>query len=136
MTKEELLSELHFNTYVRLMPSTLHGIGVFAVRDIPKGCRDLFSHEQGAWHTLKMDEVKSLPDSSRQLVETYCLFDEDLYYVPAQGFKSMDLSLFLNHSDEANIRSVDEGAYFEALREIKAGEELLIDYGEIVDSDE
>jgi SET domain-containing protein len=31
-----------------------------------------------------------------------------------------------------NIISVNDGDYFEALREIKAGEELYLDYGEIV----
>jgi hypothetical protein len=25
------------NTYVRIMPSKIHGVGVFAIRDIPKG---------------------------------------------------------------------------------------------------
>jgi SET domain-containing protein len=44
----------------------------------------------------------------------------------------MDLSLFINHSDTPNIRSVNDGDYFEALREIEAGEELFLDYGEIV----
>jgi SET domain-containing protein len=61
------------------------------------------------------------------------LFDEALnYFVPEQGFKKMDLSLFINHSDTPNIRSVNDGDYFEALREIEAGEELFLDYGEIV----
>ncbi len=26
-------------------------------------------------------------------------FDRDRYYIPANGFKEMDLSLFLNHND-------------------------------------
>ena len=136
MDKDQLLYELQSNTFVRLKPSPLHGIGVFAIRNIPKGCKDMFTHEQGEWHKLRMEELENLPESSRQLIETYCLFDEEFYYVPAQGFKSMDLSLFLNHSEDANVRSLDGGAYFEALRDIQEGEELLIDYGEIVDSDE
>jgi len=67
------------------------------------------------------------------MVENYCLYDEQMnYFVPEQGFKKMDLSLFINHSDEPNIISVNDGAYFETLREIKSGEELYLDYGEIV----
>jgi SET domain-containing protein len=55
--------------------------------------------------------------------------------VPAHGFKVMDLSLFLNHSNTPNIISINDGDYFETTREIKAGEELFIDYGSIVDDE-
>jgi SET domain-containing protein len=77
-----------------------------------------------------------LPGHSRYLVETYCLFDEEYYWVPEYGFKVMDVSLYLNHSDTPNIVSVNEGEYFEAIRDIETGEELLIDYGTIVESEE
>jgi SET domain-containing protein len=69
-------------------------------------------------------------------VGNYCLYDETNYFVPAQGFKKMDVSLFLNHSDTPNIISIHDGDYFEAIRDIKVGEELLIDYGGIVDGEE
>jgi hypothetical protein len=42
MTKAELLAELADNTWVMLRPSPIEGIGVFAIRDIPKGSRDMF----------------------------------------------------------------------------------------------
>ncbi|MFX9054095.1 SET domain-containing protein [Acinetobacter baumannii] len=48
----------------------------------------------------------------------------------------MDVSLFLNHSDTPNIISVNDGAYFKAIRTIQKGEELFVDYGTIVDSNE
>lgn len=131
-TKSQLIAELCTQTFVRLQPSPVHGIGVFAIIDIPKDCKNLFSEEPGEWHTLTMAEFYALPEHARSLVETYCLFDEHTYYVPANGFKQMDLSLFLNHSDQPNIISVNGGEYFMTLREIAAGEELLIDYGTIV----
>ena len=43
----------------------------------------------------------------------------------------MDLAFYLNHSDTPNMVSVDDGAYFEAVRDIANGEELFIDYGTI-----
>ncbi len=132
MTKAQLIAELSENTYVRLLPSPLHGIGVFAIRKIPKFCRNIFSDEEGEWQSLTYDEVEQLPTYARELIYNYCLFDEFHYFVPSHGFKKVDLSLFLNHSDEPNIRSVDDGRYFEALRDIQEGEELLIDYGSIV----
>jgi SET domain-containing protein len=128
MTKEELLKELQQQTYITIKPSTVHGIGVFALQDIPKGCREIFSRNVGEWIKLPIADVEKLPAHSRNLVETYCLFDEEHYYVPDYGFKVMDLVNYLNHSSEPNIVSVRDGEEFEALRDIKAGEELFVDY--------
>ena len=137
MNKEQLLKELNTNIYVMLRPSPLEGVGVFAVQDIPKGCRDMFSKPDVAdkWILLSKEEVNALPPHSKFLVENYCLYDEENYFVPDYGFKKMDLVLFLNHSDEPNVVSINDGDYFEAIRDIKAGEELLVDYGEIVDGE-
>jgi SET domain-containing protein len=137
MTKVELLTELSQHTYVILRPSPVAGIGVFALRDIPKDCRDMFSKPDvnDTWVTMTKKEVEELPPHAQLLIENYCLFDEEKYYVPDYGFKKIDISLFLNHSDEPNVTSINEGEYFEALRDIKTGEELFVDYGEIVDGE-
>ena len=133
MTKEQLLHQLQQDTYVMLKPSPIEGIGVFAIRDIPKGCRTIFSTGIGDWIKLSFDEVEKLPPHSRNLVETYCLYDEETYFVPDYGFKLMDMVLYLNHSAQFNIVSVNDGEQFEALRDIKAGEELLVNYGSIAE---
>jgi SET domain-containing protein len=134
MTKEELLLELSRNTWVMLRPSPIEGIGVFALQDIPKGCREMFGKPDTAddWITVSRKEAETLPQHAQFLVGNYCLYDEENYFIPAHGFKKMDLSLFLNHSDTPNIVSLNEGDYFEATRDIRQGEELVIDYGEIV----
>jgi SET domain-containing protein len=137
MTKKELLAELAHNTYVMLKPSPIEGIGVFAIQDIPKGCRDMFSKPDTAdkWITVSKKEVAALPAPAQFIVGNYCLYDDENYFIPDQGFKKIDVALFLNHADIPNIVSINEGDYFEAVRDIKAGEELLIDYGEIVDGE-
>jgi SET domain-containing protein len=134
MSKAEFIAELS-STYVMLQSSQVAGVGVFAITDIPKGCRKMFSppDPNERWITLAKQEVAALPAHARFMIENYCLYDNDLnYFVPEQGFKKMDLSLFINHHDQPNIRSINDGDYFEALRDIKAGEELFLDYGEIV----
>lgn len=133
MTRDELLHELSQETYAALKPSAVHGIGVFAIRDIPKGCRAIFSRNVGEWIKLPIAEVEKLPEHSRSLIETYCLYDETDYYVPDYGFKVMDIVNYLNHSSDPNIISVNDGEYFEALKDIPAGKELFVDYGEIVE---
>jgi len=136
MTQEELLKELRDEIYVALKPSPVHGIGVFAIRDIPKGCRSVFSNHNAQWIKLPIKEVEQLPEHSRDLVETYCLFDETHYYVPEYGFKIMDMVNYINHTPPPNIQSVNDGESFEALTDIPAGSELLVNYGHIVDTTE
>ncbi len=96
----------------------------------------MFSQGVGEWIKLTIAEVEALPKHSKDLVENHCLFDEDVYYVPDYGFKLVDLVIYLNHSDTPNVISVNDGEYFEAIRDIVAGEELLVDYGTLVDSKE
>ena len=136
MTKEQLLHELKHDTWVMMKPSPIHGNGVFALREIPKGQRGIFSKNIGDWIKVERSEVEALPQHSIDLVENFCLYDEEYYYIPDYGFKVMDIVNFLNHSETPNIKSINDGEDFEALCTIHAGEELFIDYGEIVDSKE
>lgn len=126
------MQELSQEIFATLKPSPVHGIGVFAVRDIPKGCRTIFSQNTGEWIKLPIRDVDSLPEHSRNLVETYCLYDEENYFVPDYGFKIMDIVNYLNHSATPNVRSVNHGEYFEAMDDIPAGSELLVNYEMIV----
>lgn len=135
MNKQQLLHELAHDTYAMLKPSTLHGIGVFAIRDIPSGTRTIFSKEQGDWITVSRQEVDALPQHTKQLVENHCLYDDENYFLPSYGFKLMDLAVYLNHSENPNLVSINDGEYFEAIKDIQSGEELLIDYGTLVDGE-
>ena len=136
MTKQQLLQQLAEDTWVTLRPSGIHGIGVFALRDIPRGCKTIFSRKVEEWLPIPISEVEQLPDHSRAMIETYCLYDDTNYFVPAFGFKLMDLSLYLNHSSNPNLVSVNDGEEFEALVTIPAGTELTVDYGSIVNTEE
>ena len=136
MNKEALLKELAASTYVMIKPSPLHGIGVFAIRDIPKGTSNIFSKGVGDWIKVSKEEVDALPQHSKDLIENHCLFDEDFYFIPDYGFKLVDLVIYLNHSETPNVISLNEGEEFEAIRDIAIGEELLVDYGTIVECDE
>lgn len=137
MNKEALLQELTNNTWVTIKPSPIEGIGVFALQDIPQGCRSMFSKATDVeeWIPVPKNEVENLPAHAKALVENFCLYDDENYFVPEYGFKKMDLVIFLNHSDRPNIISIHDGEFFEAIVDIKQGDELLIDYGEIVDEE-
>ena len=100
MNRGELLNELISNTWVMIKPSPIEGIGVFALQDIPKGCRSMFSKATAdeQWITISKTEVENLPEHAKALIENYCLYDADNYFVPDYGFKKIDLVIFLNHS--------------------------------------
>ncbi|MBI1343741.1 MAG: SET domain-containing protein-lysine N-methyltransferase [Terrimonas sp.] len=136
MHKTALLQELENNTWVMIKPSPVDGIGVFAIRNIPRGTRGLFSKNTGEWIPVSKQEVSSLPPYIQKLVENYCLYDETNYFIPDYGFKVVDLVNFLNHSQTPNIISINDGEDFEAIQAINEGEELFLDYGTIVDSEE
>lgn len=135
MNKKDLLYDLRHNTYATLKPSGIHGIGVFAICDIPKGTKNIFSADRSEWHRIEKKEVDTLPTHAKALVENHCLYDDDHYFIPEYGFKLFDMVVFLNHAEDPNLLSVNDGEYFEAIKDIRAGEELLIDYGTIVEGD-
>ncbi|MBK9408471.1 MAG: hypothetical protein IPN47_10590 [Gemmatimonadetes bacterium] len=67
MTPDQILRELRDQTYVMLRPSPIEGIGVFAIRDIPKGCRDMFSPPGAPDEYLAVPraEIDALPAHAR-----------------------------------------------------------------------
>ncbi len=133
MNKAELIHELQEEMMITLKPSGVHGIGVFAACDIPKGYKALFSRNTGGWILLSFAEAEKLPLHAKEHIETYYLYDQENYFIPDYGCKIMDMANYLNHSNNPNIVSVNEGEYFETLRDIKQGEELFVNYGEIVE---
>ncbi|MES2003745.1 MAG: SET domain-containing protein [Bacteroidota bacterium] len=136
MTKQQLLHELSHEMWIALKPSGIHGIGVFALCDIPKGCTTLFSKNTGGWLTISFEEATQLPAHSREFIETYYLYDDEKYFIPDHGTRVMDMASYLNHSSTPNIVSVNDGECFETLRVIREGEELFVNYGEIVEGAE
>ena len=131
--KQALLNQLLKETFVTIRSSSVHGIGVFALVDIAKGQRGMFSNDQSDWIKITLNEMDQLPEHSRILIENHCLYDDDGYYVPEYGFKILDPIVFINHSDAPNIMSIKDGEDFEAMTDINAGQELFLDYGMIVE---
>jgi len=135
MNKQELLKELKHNSKIMLKPSPVHGIGVFAIAGISKGDCNIFSANTQQWIPISKEEINNLPPHAKQLVENYCLFDKEQYFVPEEGLKILDLVVFLNHSNSPNVIALEDGFQFMATRNIEAGEELFIDYGTLVEEE-
>lgn len=133
--KEKLMENLKYDTYVRLAPSKIHGVGVIAIKDIPVDTNPFMITGKTFIDyksiPLNGNEISELPKSVKVLVKDFIISDRGLYHIPYNGFNSLDLSFYLNHSNNNNLDIVDsQSDYLEFIsnRKIKKGEELTINY--------
>ena len=111
---------IHPHTEIKFI-SPVKGYGVVATQFIPKGTIT-WVHDT-LDRTFTPNEVASMPDLFRQIIETYTFRDNQGRFVLC-----WDNARFVNHSFNSNCLST---AYdFEiAIRDIHPGEELTDDYG-------
>ena len=103
-----------------LKPSSIDGIGVFALTTIPRGAPVPLSHENDS-KIITDDEIVRLP---QDYLRFHVPDPEGNWWGPID-YHLMSFGWFLNHSKNPNI---DVSANFTAVRDISFGEELTIDY--------
>lgn len=118
---------LNSTVWAKLAPSSVHGIGVFAIRDIKKGTlvTDYSIHTINNVGFLKIseEEFQLLDPEIRDLILDHTLFQEgqqNLYFYSPN--MEVCLTSFMNHSDDPNC----DGQI--AIRDIMKGEEITEDY--------
>jgi hypothetical protein len=129
ITKPEVLANLK-QTYCRIKPSFLHGVGVFAIRTISKGKNPFPGCDNIDFKKISEQEFKSLPLEVQKIVRSFCALKKGYYGVPVFGMNGMDMSWYVNHSVTPNLRlkTIGDNDVFVALRRIRKGEELTADY--------
>jgi SET domain-containing protein len=115
----------HDNVYVRLRCSGIHGVGVFAIRDIPQGT-EIFCGNTSRTVIVERSVAEAQDKEIRELYEDFCALEGDKYYCP-DSFNNLDVSYFLNESKESNVTTPDGHCFF-AARHITKEEELTVDY--------
>ncbi len=129
MNKKQFLHSLQ-DVYCRLAP-TKHGVGVVAIRSIPKGT-DPFKNcdPWGDVITFSEKELAAAraPKEAKKLVRDLLVFQDGLYYAPNYSIDAIDKSYFLNHSRTPNMIVKNNGENFVTARRIRKGEELTSDY--------
>ena len=119
------MSSPHDNLYTRLGPSK-HGIGVFAIRDIPLGTR-LFVGDTGETVAIPRHQVDEiLDDEIRRMYIDFCPLVDGHYIAPVD-FNQITMGWYLNHSANPNV-AVLADMTFVASKFIAKGTELLTDY--------
>jgi hypothetical protein len=130
MKRKTVIKRILRESWCRLAPSPIHGVGVFAVRDIPKRM-DPFAvrvrYPRG-WVRMTSAELAAAPAGVRALLASIFLPDDaGAFRVPILGPNLIDIGAYLNHSDKPNMRT-DDGYRFVTKRKIRAGEELTVNY--------
>jgi SET domain-containing protein len=125
--KDRVLRHLQTEVYCRLGVSLIHGIGVFAIRDIPKGTQPLVSLLKIKEFSFSKKEIKKLPVGVQKEIRMFCYYDKEEHLIPSIGLNAMNMAFYMNHSKKPNIKYLKNNDLV-ALRKIKSGEELFFDY--------
>lgn len=104
-----------------LKPSAIEGIGVHCTHDIEEGT-EVFAER----HPTKQMKIAEVPP---QFIK-YCVFINNEECIAPERFDRMSVGFYLNHSDTPNIVRIAPSLVI-AIRDIKAGEELLLDYNQL-----
>ena len=123
-SKDDQINELNSEVLCTLKPSPIHGIGVFAIRTIPKGercyCRPNFTPK---FYNIPFGSLNKLFPEVKELVLAHwaSVVNGSLFCSPNDD---AHLLMFMNHSNDPNYDVVSDVA----LRDVACGEELLENY--------
>jgi hypothetical protein len=135
---EEVIKHLSRNIKTKIGVSSIDGVGVFAIRDI-KQYEEVFpiwDYESGIY-LIPNDRLDDIPNAVVELLDKYFINDECGYKV-IRLFKGFNLTFhgfsYCNSAwpNENNVNITNNGI---AMRDIKAGEEILEWYYENINLD-
>lgn len=121
---KELIDIINKEVCATLAPSKIHGIGVFAIKNITKGSQ-LFMWSS-RFISMETEEFLMLSESIRNMILDKTLHED----MPKIMFRHPNciarLQCFMNHEDEPNSNG------HVALRDIKVGEEITENFNDII----
>lgn len=112
-----------------LKPSAIAGVGVFAVHDISKGTYLRFNPKGGETRVVKLSEIP------KEFLSHVDVISKEEGRAPLD-FGHMWLAWYVNHSKTPNAVFNFEEKNFYAAADIKAGEEITVDYNALGEPEE
>jgi SET domain-containing protein len=107
-----------------LAPSKISGIGCFSDIPIRKGeLVRVWSPEDSRWIPLR----KAHASPQKNLIKKFGIRTSGGYWAPID-FLRISVGWYMNHSETPNLGSDDGDVTYYALKDIRPGEELTIDY--------
>jgi len=110
----------------RVAPSAIHGMGLFAVKAVPRGT-PVWKFQSGFDQEFSPEQFAALPPLTQQHLKWFAFLDS----ASGNWVLSGDHACFMNHSAAPNTGATAEAqqpVVTVALRDIAAGEEITCDY--------
>jgi hypothetical protein len=88
MKRAEFLRRILADCYCRLAPSPIHGIGVFAIRDIPRGknpFNTLSKYARPGYARITRSELEALPQKLREMISALFVPTDGEMWLPNCG---------------------------------------------------
>jgi hypothetical protein len=107
-------------------PSSIHGLGLFAVRFVPRGS-PVWRFEPGFDHDFSPAQFAALPPLAQYHTRWFCFVSRLDGHIILSG----DHACFINHSPSPNTGALPDAkppVVTVALRDVAAGEELTCNY--------
>jgi len=121
----------HSSVNLELRPSRIHlqGVGVFAVRNIPRGQKVADGVTEEDFDSfVPWREFRNYDAKVQNKILAFCIGTPDGFLPPPDNdFDKLSIEWYLNHSCEGNC-GFDSDGDFTALRNIGEGEEICYDY--------
>lgn len=125
--RKHILDSIRTESYVRLKPSKVcDGVGVYAIRPIPKGTV-LFSDCIPDKDFVRWDQLTDIPTEVISYLSTICNTNDEGLYL-SQTVNNINLSYYINHSLDPNVRYDKEVDRYFTLSDIQEGKEILCTY--------
>ncbi len=102
-----------------LKPSEISGVGVFTTHELKAGTQVLPKFNP------KIRKTNAIP---HEFIH-FCIFLNEEECLCPEQFDQMEIGWYLNHSNFPNVERKSDGNLY-ALRDIGAGEEILMDYNQ------
>jgi hypothetical protein len=125
--KQIIIENISNNTKLQLKPSKVcGGVGLFTITEIKKG-EKIFDDVTADDIYIKWNEIPNLKDEIKFYLNTMCNSDNEGVYL-SRTPNNINLSYFVNHSNNPNIIHDLEKDSFTALRDIGLDEEIVCVY--------
>lgn len=130
--KEKLILNRLDNVYCRLAPSKIHGVGIFAIKDIPKGINP-FKQSYMAQDAITVDKKKVKDIEILNLLNDYHPSENNIQVISLYP-NQLIWTNYINYSEFDNIELHEDGEW-RTTRLIKKGEEILENPKKLFNSD-